>query len=122
MLCTAEPYDLKSIIFLLLISIIFKTLEPIYLDVSFLHAFVAVFTFLLALNLPCERLSKCSKQLRKLSTAIYLEHFIIILIFDFYLKKGTLIDFIFTLSLSILIYAIAQKLLPKKINNLLFNA
>lgn len=111
-----------SITILLLSAIVLKTIEVIYFDFRIMQVFVAVATFLLAINLSCSSLVKYSKVIRKFSTAIYLEHFLIILVFDFNLQKGTWIDFTTTLLISILIYGLTKVVLPEKISRVLFGA
>lgn len=110
-----NKYNVIKIACLLFITILLKTYEVKYLEVHFMQAFIAIFAFLLSINLPCKNLAKYCGHFRKLSTAIYLEHFMIILWFDFYLQRGTIVDFTFTLVSSILIYLVVLKTLPKKI-------
>ena len=59
-------------------------------------------------------------HIRKLSTAIYLGHFPFILLFDYYLKRGTIIDVTAALIFSIILYYFIVKLLPNKISTILY--
>lgn len=113
-------YKKSYLLILIILSVCLKTLELSFLRVRFSQLFVSMFLFLLALNLSCKSISQYSKRLRSLSTAIYLIHFLVILIFDFYLQKSTIVDFTVTLFTSIFIYTLLQKLLPAKINRLLW--
>ncbi len=61
-----------------------------------------------------------SIHLRKLSTAIYLQHFPFILLFDLYLKKGTIIDISLTLLFCLVSYYLLNKVLPSKAIKILY--
>lgn len=69
----------------------------------------------------CPRISdSLSLQLRKWSTIIYLSHFPFILVFDYYLKRGTLIDFTCAILFSVGLFYIFRWLLPEKVVKRLF--
>ena len=97
--------------------LVFQTFINTALPFKFFHAFTAVALFVFAHQIECTMIRPFSKRIRKLSTAIYLEHFPFILLFDFYLKRGTLLDFTVTLTFTILLYALISKLLPEKWTN-----
>lgn len=73
---------------------------------------ISLFQFAKEINIPLK--SKFGFILRKLSTVIYLSHFPIILLFDYTLKRGTIIDFSFVIICSISIYIIMNKFLKEK--------
>ena len=97
----------------LLISIILKTVE--WKCFSF-HAFqlpMAVSLFLICKNLKMEWMSNYSLKLRKYSTALYLGHFPLLLLFDFYLSRSTIIDYAVVSILSLTLYFIVCRF-PKQ--------
>lgn len=64
----------------------------------------------------CPRIrDSLSLQLRKWSTIIYLSHFPFILVFDYYLKRGTLIDFSCAIVFSVGLYYVFRWILPEKV-------
>lgn len=83
-------------------------------SLRFMQAFSAfsLFNFcrVLKVNLPDTVARKC----RSISTAIYLTHFPLILVFDYYLKRGTWIDFFTVTLISIALYEIVRRILPSK--------
>ena len=88
----------------LLISIILKTVEWKYFS---FHAFqlpMAVLLFMICKSLELEQLANYSLKLRKYSTALYLGHFPILLLFDFYLSRSTIIDYSVISILSLTLY------------------
>lgn len=99
---------------LCILLLIFQTFVNTVISVRFVHAFTAIALFIFShqIEMPC--IQKFSKKLRKFSTAIYLAHFPFILLFDFYLQRGTLIDFIVTMVFVIALYLIINRVLPQK--------
>ena len=51
--------------------------------------------------------------LRKWSTAIYLGHFPFVLLFDYYLKRGTWIDFSLAILFSLVLFYVLSYICPK---------
>ncbi len=84
------------------------------------YPFVAGLLFLIAANLEMKWLSKHSLHVRKLSTAIYLGQFPFLLVFDFNLRKGTLLDFSLAVLFCIVLYALVSKFLPKKWSDIIY--
>lgn len=97
-----------------LLLLVIETIADTILPVKFVHAFVAVALFIFAHQIELKPLEKISRRIRKLSTAIYLEHFPFILLFDFYLYRGTLIDFSVTMLFVIGLYLLVSRILPEK--------
>ena len=116
MMATKNVINIKltivAVLFVLVIAV--ATLIRQITSLQFMQAFAAILLFLLALQIRTQTLEKYSLNIRKLSTAIYLEHFPFILLFDYYLTRGTLLDFSVTLLFSILLYIAASKMLPSK--------
>lgn len=105
---------------LLILSIIVSELLLPYTNLHFMHAFSAFIFFLIALNLKISLKDTTSLTIRKMSTAIYLGHFPFILVFDYYLKRGTLIDVCAALTFSILLWGIISFLFPDKYTKYLY--
>ena len=96
---------------LLVLGVIVETILMQFSELRFAHAITATGLFLLAAG--CTRPLSATLTIRKLSTAIYLIHFPFILVFDYYLRRGTLIDFPCTLLFSVALYYLLKKLLPE---------
>ena len=99
---------------LLLISLLIETFLLLCTPLRFMHAPAAIGLFLVASGCSRKLDPKISLTMRRLSTAIYLIHFPFILLFDYYLCRGTLIDFPCTLAFSVLLYYLLKRLLPSK--------
>ncbi len=78
------------------------------------HPLVVSLIFLITSRLEMKWLAPHSLHIRKLSTAIYLGQFPFLLLFDFHLRRGTLIDFSLTVLFCIVLYFLVVKFLPKK--------
>ncbi len=74
-------------------DIVIRTLEYLFLKTNFTQALVAVGAFNLAMSFEYEILSKVSLEMRKSSVGLYLLHCPFIFSFDFYLRRGTVLDF-----------------------------
>lgn len=107
-------YNSSLMLTLILIAIIIRTFEFKYVNTNIGQAFIALFLFLYSLNFNRKFLKDISKSLRELSTAIYLEQFPFILLFDFYLEKGTLLDFSLTITFCLVLYYLLKKALPQR--------
>ena len=90
------------------------------IGVHFLHAFSAIFVFLMSKELLLNHLKPISLQMREYSIALYLGHFPFILVFDYYLKRGTLIDFISAILFSVALYWIIKKFTTETIVKALY--
>lgn len=113
--------NLFLLLSIFLFFVVLRTIEAHYFSFSFLQAVIAMVSFIMALKINLHSMSKkYSSVLRELSTAIYLIHFPLILMFDFYLKRGTIINMFVVLVLSIVIYYTISKLPNKKIAKVLF--
>ena len=105
---------------LLLVFTALKILEIFFLPIHFLQAFQAIALFLIAMNTKFSFLDGKTQNIRKASTALYMLQFPFILLFDYYLKRGTLIDFPLTCAFCLVVWLILSKILPKKVNRMLF--
>lgn len=101
-------------VFSLIVSILIDTYLQNISSLRFMQAFSAfsLFNFcrVLRVDLPDTVARKC----RSISTAIYLTHFPLILVFDYYLKRGTWVDFLTVTLISIALYEIVRRILPPK--------
>ncbi len=113
-------YRVPMLLSLFLISVALRSVEIECLGTNTLQAVEAVLLFMIGVNVKFDRMEKYSLTVRKLSTAIYLEHFPFILLYDFYLKKGTVECFTVTLVFCFVAYFILQKVLPRKAMQTLF--
>ncbi len=113
-------YNNYFILALIALAIIIRSLEFKYVHTNIGQAFIALFLFLYSLKFYNKYLKDVPKSLRELSTAIYLEQFPFILLFDFYLKKGTLLDFSLTLMFCITLYYLLKKVLPKRYISIIY--
>jgi len=93
--------------------ILLRTGEISFLRTNFTQSLVAISAFLLATVHGGAAASSFHMAARHLSTGLYLVHFPFILLFDFYLRKGTIIDFPVTLLVSALVYCLLSYLWPK---------
>ena len=96
-----------------------RTAEIEYIKTNIFQAIEAILLFLIGIN-SSFKLRNQTNEVRELSTAIYLEHFPFILLFDFYLKKGTVLDFSATLIFSFIFYWIIKKTLPQKYYKIMY--
>lgn len=108
------------LIFVLLLSIIVRTLETQYSSFNCMQAVIAAVLFLWASNIDINISNELSLSFRKLSTAIYLLHFPFLLVYDYNFKRGTLTGFFSALAFSIATYYLLNIILSKKKMALLF--
>ena len=108
------------VIAIVIASWILKRYDFDLLHVPFGNLLVAISLFLLAQKLEMNWLAKHSLHVRKLSTAIYLGQFPFLLVFDFYLRKGTLFDFSLAVFFCIILYLWVITLLPKKWSDIIY--
>lgn len=76
--------------------------------------------FLFGLSWKPSISDKTSLMIRKWSTIIYLSHFPFILLFDYYLRRGTYIDYPCTILFCIVFYHVINAILPKSFVQKLF--
>lgn len=89
------------------------------LGISLLHPLLAIALFVFAKQCNINISKEISMQFRQLSTFLYLFHFPFILLFDFYLRKGTLLDFSVTLVFCLILYSGFKKFIPNKLRLLI---
>lgn len=106
--------SIYNIYALLTISIVLRTIEVNLLHTNLLQALIAIVLFILAWNITIDISDEQSLRIRKLSTAMYLLHYPFILLFDFYLKRGTMIDYAMTLSFCFIVFYVIIYYLPVK--------
>ena len=99
---------------IVIVSWILKYYDHAIANVAFGNLLIATSLFLLAQKLQMNWLAPHFIHVRKLSTAIYLGQFPFLLTFDFYLRKGTLLDFTLAVIFCVVLYFLVIKFLPKK--------
>ena len=107
-------------IVIVIITWILKYYDYELLFVPFGNLLIATSLFLLSHKLQMKWLAKYSLHVRKLSTAIYLGQFPFLLVFDFYLRKGTLLDFSLAVLFCVVLYILVIKFLPKKWSDIIY--
>lgn len=85
-----------------------------------MQAPIAVTLFLISIQYSCMPLHPFSLTMRKWSTAIYLGHFPAMLIFDYYLVRGTLLDFSFVIAVSLILYYLLSSVCPPRILKVIY--
>lgn len=111
----------KIVLFVAFVCVtVLRFLEVQYLDIHFLESIQAILLFLIALNIKASKIDKKALYLRKASTAIYLIHFPFILVFDYYLKRGTIVDFILTCIFCVALWLLCMRFLPKRAYSIIF--
>jgi len=97
-----------------ILALIIATLLWKRCNFVFMQAVLAVLLFMLSAkwNPKNTLFIQHSINIRKLSTAIYLAHFPFILVFDYFLKRGTLIDFFAASAFAVAMYFSLKYLLP----------
>ena len=100
-------------VFLLILSIVLSTILNEMSPYRFMKAPIAVFLFMLSIQYGFSMFKRSSVTLRKWSTAIYLGHFPFVLLFDYYLKRGTWIDFSLAILFSLVLFYVLSYICPK---------
>lgn len=101
-------------------SICLKTAELLLLPVVVMQAFVSVFLFMFAIQWTPNASEKTLGVMRRWATAFYLLHFPFILVFDYYLRRGTVITVPVTILFCALVYMLFRKVFPDEIFATLF--
>ena len=110
----------KAIGLLLLLFTIIRVFEVIYLKTSTMQSLQAICLFMFALKYKFNLEKNITYKMRELSIAIYLMHFPFILLFDFYLKRGSIVDFSATILFCFISFYILKRYLKEKHYKLLF--
>lgn len=113
------PFHKIAPLVMLVLAILLRCSEWRLIGTGFTIVFVAVAFFWTAVSYSYNFASRFSFEARKMSIGIYLIHFPFILAFDFYLKKGTALDFPIALLFSIMVFYLIQMACPS-ISKLLF--
>lgn len=106
-----------SVVLLLVLSLVLRLVEISFFHTSIGVVFLALLCFIAAVSTIHTDVN--TVLLRRLSIGLYMIHFPVILLLDFYLKKGTVIDFTITIVISLALYFIIDMLLPKKMSRVL---
>lgn len=85
-----------------------------------MQAPLAVTLFLISLQYQYPIISPLSITMRKWSTAIYLAHFPFILTFDYYLKRGTFVDFFVAIMFALFLFYFLSFVCPQRVLKTLY--
>ena len=85
-----------------------------------MQAPLAILLFLIALQYGYHGLRPYSMMMRKWSTAIYLGHFPLVLLFDYYLVRGTMLDFSIVIIVSLALFYILSFICPQRILRMIY--
>ncbi len=99
---------------LFVLSLVLRTWEVNMLHTNLLQAIIAVIVFILAFNTNVVISDDKSLIIRKLSTAMYLLHYPFILLFDFYLRRGSWIDFPVAICFCFIVFYLMIQYFPVK--------
>lgn len=99
-------------IFLLVLSVVLSTILNSISSYRIMQAPIAFLLFMFAIQFEFVKSKRSSMRLRKWSTVIYLGHFPFILIFDYYLMRGSIIDVPISILFSFVLYYSISKVFP----------
>ena len=85
-----------------------------------MQAPLAVLLFMIAMQHAYKYLLPYSLAIRKWSTAIYLGHFPLILWFDYYLVRGTILDFSLVLIVSLVLFYMLSSICPQRLLKVIY--
>jgi peptidoglycan/LPS O-acetylase OafA/YrhL len=100
------------LIVLLAFSVLVRTWESRHLGTNFTQALIAMAAFFVAATFRFDWLGRMSQKIRHLSIGLYVLHFPFILLFDFYLRRGTVVDFPAALAFSVAVFYFLSLLFP----------
>lgn len=110
-------------IVLWLVMILFLVMETclnMITTYKIMQAPIAVVLFLIACPNNWIKNERLSLGMRKWSTAIYLGHFPFILMFDYYLKRGTIIDYPVSILFALTLFYVINKVFPKRLTKIAY--
>ena len=120
-MCIGLFFSKKGVAFSMLVAFMIMVLLLVattwYNSISsyrIMQAPLAIVLFMLAFKIADEGLLPYSLKMRKWSTAIYLGHFPFILVFDYYLARGTILDFWGAILFSLALYYALSLSVPKR--------
>lgn len=80
-----------------------------------MQAPLAILFFVFAVRAKMPKLASVSLKMRQWSTALYLGHFPFILCFDYYLKRGSMIDIPMAIFFSLVLFYVINRVSPNRI-------
>lgn len=126
-MCIGLLFAKKAVKFPTLVTFLFFVLFLVaatwYNSVSsyrIMQAPLAVILFIIAFQYTYARLLPYSLVMRKWSTAIYLGHFPLILLFDYYLVRGTVLDFSIVVVASLVLFYMLSFICPQRILKMIY--
>ena len=100
---------------LIVMSLVIKTFLNKITTYEIMQAPIAIVLFLIAIQNNWVNNWCLSLGMRKWSTAIYFGHFPFILLFDYYLKRGTIIDYPVSILFALALYYVIKKISPDRL-------
>lgn len=100
---------------LLLLCLVLSSYMNSISSYRIMQAPLAFLLFVFALRTNMTTLSGVSLKMRQWSTAIYFGHFPFILLFDYYLKRGTIIDYPVSILFALALYYVIKKISPERL-------
>ena len=105
----------KYLFILFFICILLRTWECVYSDFQFVQLFLAVLLFLITVQISSGDVLS-SKWARRLSMALFLEHFPILIVVDYYFQIDSfLYIFFMILTICVVLYFLMRRFLPNAI-------
>ena len=79
-----------------------------------MQAPLAIVLFMLAMSGNYGKFAMVSLKMRQWSTALYLGHFPFILVFDYYLRRGSIIDVPVSILFSLVLFYVIYQIFPSR--------
>ena len=99
---------------LLLLCLVMSSYMNLFSSYRIMQAPLAIVMFMLAMSGDFGKFATVSLKMRQWSTALYLGHFPFILVFDYYLRRGSIIDVPISILFSLVLFYVIYKILPSR--------
>ena len=99
---------------LLLLCLVVSSYMNLNSSYRIMQAPLSIVLFMLAMSGSFGKFVRVSLKMRQWSTALYLGHFPFILVFDYYLRRGSIIDLPVAILFSLVLFYVIYKILPRR--------
>ena len=99
---------------LLLLCLVLSSYMKMISSYKIMQAPLAILLFILAMSGNFRKLASVSLKMRQWSTALYLGHFPFILVFDYYLKRGSIVDVPVSILFSLVLFYVIYISFPNR--------
>ena len=99
---------------LLLLCLVVSSYMNLNSSYRIMQAPLSIVLFMLAMSGSFGKFVRVSLKMRQWSTALYLGHFPFILVFDYYLRRGSIIDVPVAILFSLVLFYVIYKILPRR--------